>query len=107
MIQLVNDILQLSSLDNASEAGSDARTMETVDLLDGRQRSAWSGRKLNAQPGLTSRCTCLGESALVHGQPQPCWTSCARTCATTRSATTAPAARSRSPPPAAGTATAP
>lgn len=32
MIQLVNDILQLSSLDNASEAGSEPE-METVDLL--------------------------------------------------------------------------
>ena len=33
MIQLVNDILQLSNLDNVSETGA-SPTMETVDLLD-------------------------------------------------------------------------
>ena len=64
MIQLVNDILQLSSLDNASETGSDPE-METVDLLNVAKECV-ERQKLNARRAYIS-LTCLGESALVHG----------------------------------------
>jgi len=47
MIQLVNDILQLSSLDNASEAGSEPE-METVDLLT-VAKDCVERQKLNAR----------------------------------------------------------
>ena len=64
MIQLVNDILQLSSLDNASETGSEPE-METVDLLSVAKECV-ERQKLNARRAYIS-LTCLGESALVHG----------------------------------------
>ena len=64
MIQLVNDILQLSSLDNASETGSEPE-METVDLLN-VPKECVERQKLNARRAYIS-LTCLGESALVHG----------------------------------------
>ena len=64
MIQLVNDILQLSSLDNASEAGSEPE-METVDLLT-VAKDCVERQKLNARRAYIS-LNCLGESALVHG----------------------------------------
>ena len=64
MIQLVNDILQLSSLDNASETGSEPE-METVDLLNVAKECV-ERQKLNARRAYIS-LTCLGESALVHG----------------------------------------
>ena len=49
MIQLVNDILQLSNLDNVSETGA-SPTMETVDLLDVAQECV-ERQKVNARPG--------------------------------------------------------
>ena len=64
MIQLVNDILQLSSLDNASEAGSEPE-METVDLLT-VAKDCVERQKLNARRAYIS-LNCLGEGALVHG----------------------------------------
>ena len=67
MIQLVNDILQLSKLDNASETGSEPE-METVDLLD-VARECVDRQKLNARRAYIS-LTCLGESAPVHGSRQ-------------------------------------
>ena len=48
MIQLVNDILQLSSLDNASETSS-MPEMEVVDLLDVAKECV-ERQKLNAPP---------------------------------------------------------
>ena len=47
MIQLVNDILQLSHLDNVSETGA-APAMETVDLLD-VARECVERQKVNAR----------------------------------------------------------
>ena len=47
MIQLVNDILQLSKLDTVSETG-DAPVMETVDLLDVAKECV-ERQKLNAR----------------------------------------------------------
>ena len=67
MIQLVNDILQLSKLDNASETGSEPE-METVDLLD-VARECVDRQKLNARRAYIS-LTCLGESAPVRGSRQ-------------------------------------
>lgn len=64
MIQLVNDILQLSKLDNVSES-NDSPTMETVDLLDVAKECV-ERQKLNARRAYIS-LTYLGESALVHG----------------------------------------
>ena len=64
MIQLVNDILQLSSLDSASEAGSEPE-MATVDLLT-VAKDCVERQKLNARRAYIS-LNCLGESALVHG----------------------------------------
>ncbi len=104
MIQLVNDILQLSNLDNVSEAGTPL-TMETVDLLE-VARECVERQKVNAKRSFIS-LTYLGESVLPCWAAAACWTSCARTCATTPSATTAPAAKSRSCYRLPGTATAP
>ena len=67
MIQLVNDILQLSKLDNASETGFEPE-METVDLLD-VARECVDRQKLNARRAYIS-LTCLGESAPVRGSRQ-------------------------------------
>ena len=103
MIQLVNDILQLSHLDNVSETGA-APAMETVDLLD-VARECVERQKVNARRSYIS-LTYLGESAPVTGS-RACWMSCARTSATTPSATTALAEKSRSSRPAPGTVTAP
>lgn len=64
MIQLVNDILQLSNLDNVSDTGS-APAMETVDLLEVAKECV-ERQKLNARRAYIS-LTYLGESALVHG----------------------------------------
>ncbi len=64
MIQLVNDILQLSNLDNVSETGAEP-TMEVVDLLD-VARECVERQKLNARRAYIS-LTYLGESALVRG----------------------------------------
>lgn len=64
MIQLVNDILQLSHLDSASETGIQP-AMETVDLLD-VVKDCVERQKLNAQRSFIS-LTYLGESALVQG----------------------------------------
>lgn len=61
MIQLVNDILQLSHLDNVSETGA-APAMETVDLLD-VARECVERQKVNARHSYIS-LTYLGESAL-------------------------------------------
>lgn len=103
MIQLVNDILQLSHLDNVSETGA-APAMETVDLLD-VARECVERQKVNARRSYIS-LTYLGESAPVSAAAV-CWMSCARTSATTPSATTALAEKSRSSRPAPGTVTAP
>ena len=92
MIQLVNDILQLSSLDNASETSS-MPEMEVVDLLD-VVKECVERQKLNARHAYIT-LTYLGESAPVRAIAI-CWMNCARTCVTTPSATTAPAARCRS-----------
>ena len=64
MIQLVNDILQLSHLDNVSETGA-APAMETVDLLD-VARECVERQKVNARHSYIS-LTYLGESAPVAG----------------------------------------
>ena len=64
MIQLVNDILQLSNLDNVSETGNEP-VMEVVDLLD-VARECTERQKLNARRAYIS-LSCLGESALVRG----------------------------------------
>ena len=64
MIQLVNDILQLSHLDNVSETGA-APAMETVDLLD-VARECVERQKVNARRSYIS-LTYLGESAPVTG----------------------------------------
>ena len=103
MIQLVNDILQLSSLDNASETGSEPE-METVDLLSVAKECV-ERQKLNARRAYIS-LTCLVR-ALLYMATVPCWMSCARTCVITPSATTGPAEKCRSPLPAIGTAIAP
>ena len=64
LIQLVNDILQLSNLDNVSEAGTPL-TMETVDLLE-VARECVERQKVNAKRSFIS-LTYLGESAPVLG----------------------------------------
>ena len=64
MIQLVNDILQLSKLDNASEAGNEPE-MGVVDLLEVAQECV-ERQKLNARRTYIS-LSCLGESAPVRG----------------------------------------
>ena len=64
MIQLVNDILQLSKLDTVSETG-DAPVMETVDLLDVAKECV-ERQKLNARRAYIS-LNYLGESAPVLG----------------------------------------
>ncbi len=64
MIQLVNDILQLSHLDNVSETGS-SPDMETVDLLDVAKECV-ERQKMNARRSYIS-LTYLGESAPVLG----------------------------------------
>ena len=64
MIQLVNDILQLSSLDNASETSS-MPEMEVVDLLD-VVKECVERQKLNARHAYIT-LTYLGESAPVRG----------------------------------------
>ena len=64
MIQLVNDILQLSNLDNVSETGNEP-VMEVVDLLD-VARECTERQKLNARRAYIS-LSCLGESAPVRG----------------------------------------
>ena len=64
MIQLVNDILQLSKLDTVSETG-DAPVMETVDLLEVAKECV-ERQKLNARRAYIS-LTYLGESAPVLG----------------------------------------
>ena len=64
MIQLVNDILQLSHLDNVSETGNEP-VMETVDLLDVTKECV-ERQKVNAKRSYIS-LTYLGESAPVLG----------------------------------------
>ena len=64
MIQLVNDILQLSHLDNVSETGNEP-AMETVDLLDVAKECV-ERQKMNAKRSYIS-LTYLGESAPVLG----------------------------------------
>ena len=64
MIQLVNDILQLSHLDSVSETHAQP-DMETVDLLD-VAKDCVERQKLNAQRSFIS-LTYLGESARVLG----------------------------------------
>lgn len=64
MIQLVNDILQLSNLDNVSEVGNEP-VMETVDLLDVAKECV-ERQKMNARRSYIS-LTYLGESAPVLG----------------------------------------
>ena len=64
MIQLVNDILQLSNLDNVSETGAEPE-MEVVDLLD-VARECVERQKMNARRAYIS-LTYLGESAPVRG----------------------------------------
>ena len=64
MIQLVNDILQLSNLDNVSETGA-SPTMETVDLLE-VARECVERQKVNARRSYIA-LTSLGESAPVTG----------------------------------------
>ena len=103
MIQLVNDILQLSKLDTVSETG-DTPVMETVDLLKVAKECV-ERQKLNARRAYIS-LTYLGESAPVLVAAR-CWMNCARICATTPSATTARAVRYKSSPPATVTDTAP
>ena len=83
MIQLVNDILQLSHLDSVSETHAQP-DMEAVDLLD-VAKDCVERQKLNAQRSFISltylarvpECLATGIS----------WMSCVRTCATTPSAT--------------------
>ena len=67
MIQLVNDILQLSHLDNVSETGSEP-VMETVDLLE-VAKDCVERQKLNARHAYIT-LTYMGESALVEGNRQ-------------------------------------
>ena len=64
MLQLVNDILQLSKLDRASETGS-TPAMEVVDLLDVAKECV-ERQKLNARRAYIS-LSYLGESAPVRG----------------------------------------
>ena len=64
MIQLVNDILQLSHLDSVSEVGGQS-SAETVDLLE-VAKDCVERQKLNAQRSFISLAY-LGESALVQG----------------------------------------
>ena len=64
MLQLVNDILQLSKLDSASETGS-TPAMEVVDLLDVAKECV-ERQKLNARRAYIS-LSYLGESAPVRG----------------------------------------
>ena len=64
MIQLVNDILQLSHLDNVSES-HDSPQMETVDLLDVAKECV-ERQKVNAQKSFIS-LTYIGESAPILG----------------------------------------
>ena len=64
MIQLVNDILQLSHLDNVSETGNEP-VMETVDLLDVAKECV-ERQKVNAKRSYISLIY-LGESAPVLG----------------------------------------
>ena len=64
MIQLVNDILQLSHLDNISES-HDSPQMETVDLLDVAKECV-ERQKVNAQKSFIS-LTYIGESAPILG----------------------------------------
>ena len=64
MIQLVNDILQLSKLDTVSETG-DTPVMETVDLLEVAKEGV-ERQNLNARRAYIS-LTYLGESARVLG----------------------------------------
>lgn len=64
MIQLVNDILQLSHLDNVSETGNEP-VMETVDLLDVAKECV-ERQKVNAKRSYIS-LTYLGESSPVLG----------------------------------------
>ena len=64
MIQLVNDILQLSHLDKVSETGNEP-AMETVDLLDVAKECV-ERQKVNAKRSYIS-LTYLGESAPVLG----------------------------------------
>ena len=64
MIQLVNDILQLSHLDNVSES-HDTPQMETVDLLDVAKECV-ERQKVNAQKSFIS-LTYIGESAPILG----------------------------------------
>ena len=64
MIHLVNDILQLSHLDNVSETGNEP-VMETVDLLDVAKECV-ERQKVNAKRSYIS-LTYLGESAPVLG----------------------------------------
>ena len=64
MLQLVNDILQLSKLDSASETGSTPAT-EVVDLLDVAKECV-ERQKLNARRAYIS-LSYLGESAPVRG----------------------------------------
>ena len=67
MIQLVNDILQLSHLDNVSETGSEP-VMDTVDLLE-VAKDCVERQKLNARHAYIT-LTYMGESALVEGNRQ-------------------------------------
>ena len=67
MIQLVNDILQLSHLDNVSETGSEP-VMETVDLLE-VAKDCVERQKLNARHAYIT-LTYMGESSLVEGNRQ-------------------------------------
>ena len=64
MIQLVNDILQLSHLDNTDENNTPPE-LEVVDLLD-VARECVERQKLNARHAYIS-LTYLGESARVRG----------------------------------------
>ncbi len=64
MLQLVNDILQLSKLDSASETGN-TPAMEVVDLLD-MAKECVERQKLNARRAYIS-LSYLGESAPVRG----------------------------------------
>ena len=64
MLQLVNDILQLSKLDSASETGN-TPAMEVVDLLDVAKECV-ERQKLNARRAYIS-LSYLGESAPVRG----------------------------------------
>lgn len=64
MIQLVNDILQLSQLDHVSAAQT-PQAMEKVDLLD-VARDCAERQRVNARHAYVS-LTCLGESAPVLG----------------------------------------